>query len=227
MSIIFTIFASNLNKTHKIMKKLLVIITLFISTIAALGTPYEAMNNISIISKRLNDSIYVGSKTYKYLVGGLYKKDDILGTVFYVDEKKNTMYILCLTWHKMLRDDDPTVYSLIKKRYAEKGWKLLPENVCNLLIANTPTIIYNRTWTDNDEHRMSWSDFIILDSDHLKFEALFYCTHFGLIQKGWKKVYIEQPDGSKILVEQEDFIDHIGWREVPLDTRYVSEMIGK
>ena len=209
------------------MKKILLLFLLVLFGLYAYSTPYEAEHQSrAVISSRLHDDIYVGSQTYKSLVGGLYEKDGVVGSVFYIDETTGTMLILCVTPHRLIGRNEFATYNLIKSRYQANGWNLLNRYVCPYLIANTPTMIYNRTWSDGDDLRFPIYDNILMETSDDAFYANIYvtCSPSRPYDTTWKWMWVTNEYG--VDVKEDLGFAHTGWREVPLEPQYITHFIG-
>ena len=91
-----------------------------------------------------NNDPYVGSAYYRPIVGGLYQKGSIRGAVFYVDDVRNVMKLLCIDGYEVMGDDTWT-YTNLSRNLRKYGWNLLNKKVCEEFVANMPTIEINES----------------------------------------------------------------------------------
>lgn len=209
------------------MKKILILVLFVLSIAQIFATPHESETDYQNISgSRLKDNTYIGSQKYKSFVGGLYKKNDIVGSVFYIDEMRRTMLILCVTPYKLIKRNESSTYDLIKQRYKSNGWKLLNKDVCKYLIANTPIMIYNRTWKNDDNLCFPLSVYIIMDTedDHL-FINVYTSNYARPFDTTWKWMWVTDENGKE--TKEYFSFTHTGWREVPLEPEYITHYLGE
>lgn len=207
MSSFFTIFALEFKKKGENMKKILVFI-LF----AFVATQMFGQNN----------DTYVGSAYYRPIVGGLYQKDDIVGAVFYVDETRNVMKLLCITRYDIMGDDKWT-YTNLCRNLKKYGWNLLNKNVCEEFVANMPTIEVNETLDKNRYYNFLHYANIAMESEPNGKHVNIFNPYFKnrRYEKTWRYVNVIYEDNTKVVKEIEGFCV-TGWREVPLEPEYVT-----
>ena len=233
MSIFFTTFAVS-NKKLIIMKRILNISILVLISLQLFAFPGESKSFGIKIDSRLSEANYVGSINYKYLVGGIYRKDNTVGAVFYVDEHKKTMYIMCVTTDKIISTEGTTIW-MAREKYKKANWHLFNRETGDLLCDNIAWFLENRAWEDNKEHRfVLYSSeptyYILMDGDKSKEEHSLYLLCFHLREEKrftstHRFLYIKHKDGTVEKEEREG--KHTGWKEVPLEPQYVSEYLAK
>ena len=209
------------------MKKLFSFLLFGLLTTQLYSTPQEAMNKWHYDLSRLDDTVYVGSKYYRPIVGGIYRKGNVCGAVFYVNEQKNTMLLICITGNQLISDNERSTYDLIEERYTANGWKLLTKAISRLFVSNLPTMIYNRTWDDNRCYELVLNDFIVLkrEDNGKDVDILHPFNVKELFEKHWDRIYYINDDNTRTM----EFVafSHTGWREVPLEPEYVTHYIGE
>ncbi len=209
MSSFFTIFAVKFKRNAKIMKKILVFI-LF----ALIATQVFTQNN----------DTYVGSSYYRPIIGGLYKKGNVIGAVFYVDDARNIMKILCIDGDDVMGDDEFT-YTNLMKNLQKHGWKLLNRMICEEFVANMPTIEKNETLYNNRYYDFLHYSNIAMESDPNGKHVNIFNPYLknNRYEKTWRYINIVYEDKTKIVKEIEGFVP-TGWREVKLEPEYVTHL---
>ena len=207
MSSFFTIFAVEFKTKGENMKKILCFM-LF----ALVATQIFAQKN----------DTYVGSAYYRPIVGGLYQKGDMVGAVFYVDDIRGVMKLLCLTRYDIMGSDEWT-YTNLSKNLKKYGWKLLNRTVCDEFVANMPTIEANETLYENRHYRFLRSANIAMESEPNGKYVNVFNPYFPDMRydKTWRYLNVVHRDGSKTVEEIGGFCV-TGWREVPLEPEYVT-----
>lgn len=217
------------------MKKILVLLTCTVLSMQMFAHPIEFTEGHttcgyrdSYLMDNMDRKCYVGSQRYKYLVGGLYHKGNNFGAVLYVDENKGTMKILSVT-HKKITDKELVNYDEYVDAYINSGWNLLDRKNAVILLKNCPTMVWNRTWEDNDEHEFVVTAtphcIIVGADDEIDSSVLVYYINFivpsedSIFTAGRRSPFIDE--------RVEYVYAHTGWKEVPLDPEYVSQYIGE
>ena len=176
-------------------------------------------------SKSLLDG-YVGSQKYKYLVGGLYRKGNILGAVLYVDEAKGTMMLYTVTQHKAIPQfGDESTYENIKAAYQRKGWHMFDKETVYYFCKNQHTMVYQRNWEDTGDYELYIPYYLPLESDEYTYNINIYDTvHRDCdVVVNTRLYYITNDRGEQEAVHC--CFAHGGWFEVPLEPQYVSDYI--
>ena len=211
------------------MKRVFYLFIIVVIYTQAFSMPGEVNNFQSKIDRKLLETAYVGSQTYKYLVGGLYNKNNITGAVFYIDEKRNVMRILCVNSDKIISDHS-TTKTCAKKEYEKNKWHLFNQENGNMLCDNIITFLNNRTWVDNEQHRFVLSTnepgYIIMDGEREKTLYLLNIARPSLRFQTTDRYLSEINENGGITIEEMTGI-HTAWREVPFEPEYVTCYIGE
>lgn len=164
---------------------------------------------------------YVGSLYFRPIVGGLYEKNGTFGMVFYVDENTRTMKILCVTPDEIIREDESSTYTAIKRRYNTYGWNLLDTVTCDIITANMNTILNNRAWVDNMEvYIPRYCDIAMESPKNCRMVNLYDMTNpYTPYNNFWR--YESEITTTGTYLHEFEFA-HTGWRNVPLEPQYVT-----
>jgi hypothetical protein len=197
----------NLKRKEKNMKKILVFM-LF----ALVATQMFSQNN----------DTYVGSAYYRPIVGGLYQKGSIRGAVFYIDEARNVMKLLCIDRYEIMGEDAWT-YTNLSRNLKKYGWKLLNRHVCEEFVSNMSTIEKNETLYKNQHYSFLRSCNIAMESDpNGKYVNIFNPYYSDRrYETTWRYINRIHENGTKTVEELGGFCV-TGWREVPLEPQYVT-----
>ena len=191
------------------------------------ATPKEFWKELPCISRKQCDlDAYVGSQKYKYLVGGLYRKGNIVGAVLYIDEAKSTMMLYSVTQHKFIPQfGDESTYENIKAAYQRNGWHMFDKETAYYVCKNQHTMIYQRNWEDTEDFELYIPYFLPLVSDELTYNVYVYDTvHRDYnVQVNTRLYYVTNDKGEREAVHC--CFAHAGWLEVPLEPQYVSDYI--
>ena len=217
--------------SNSIMKKQLLLLALFaVCSLYDYATPYEywKKDRPCYAPKQAHLDGYLGSQKYKYLVGGLYQKGNVIGCVLYVDEAKGTMMLYSVNQDTFIPQcGEDATYANIKKAYVRNGWNLFSKEKAYYFCKNQHTMIYNRNWEDTDEHKLYIPYYLILESDTLKYSVNAYCTVMYKYERAVSPISQRMTethlDGTQDVVYFH--FDHAGWKEVPLEPQYVSGYI--
>ena len=215
-------------KGEYIMKKLLMLALLISVSVSNLySTPEEFWKVLPCISRKQCDlDAYVGSQKYKYLVGGLYKKGNIVGAVLYIDEVKGTMMLYSVTQHKFIPQlEDVSTYENIKAAYKRNGWYMFDKETAYYVCKNQHTMIYQRNWKDTKDYELCIPYFLPLASDEYTYNVNVYdtvCRDYS-IHINERLYYTIGDDGEEVAIYS--IFAHAGWLEVKLEPQYVSGYI--
>ncbi len=191
------------------------------------ATPKEFWKELPCIKREQCDlDAYVGSQKYKYLVGGLYRKGNIIGAVLYIDEAKGTMMLYSVTQHKFIPQfGDESTYENIKAAYQRNGWHMFDKETAYYVCKNQHTMIYQRNWEDTEDFELYIPYFLPLVSDELTYNVYVYDTvHRDYdVQVNTRLYYVTNDKGEREAVHC--CFAHAGWLEVPLEPQYVSDYI--
>ena len=191
------------------------------------ATPKEFWKELPCIKREQCDlDAYVGSQKYKYLVGGLYRKGNIIGAVLYIDEAKGTMMLYSVTQHKFIPQfGDESTYENIKSAYQRNGWHMFNEETAYYVCKNQHTMIYQRNWEDTEDYELYIPYFLPLVSDEYTYNVKVYDTvHRDYsVQVNTRLYYVTNDKGEREAVHC--CFAHAGWLEVPLEPQYVSDYI--
>ena len=169
-----------------------------------------------------NNDTYVGSAYYRPIVGGLYQKGNVVGAVFYVDDVRNVMKLLCIDGYDVMGDDTWT-YTNLYRNLRKYGWNLLNKKVCEEFVANMPTIEKNETLYKNKHYTFLHSYNIAMESDpNGKYVNTFNPYYSDRrYETTWRYINRIHENGTKTVEELGGFCV-TGWREVPLEPQYVT-----
>ena len=212
------------------MKKLFMLALLISVSVSNLySTPEEFWKVLPCISRKQCDlDAYVGSQKYKYLVGGLYRKGNIVGAVLYIDEARGTMMLYSVTQHKFIPQfGDESTYENIKDAYRRNGWNMFDKKTAYYVCKNQHTMIYQRNWKDTKDYELYIPYFLPLVSDEYTYNVNIYDTvHRDYdIQVNTRLYYVTGDNGEKVPVHC--CFAHAGWIEVKLEPQYVSGYIAQ
>lgn len=209
------------------MKKFFVLVIITIISVSIHATPEEFWKgNIMFVPKQSDLDAYIGSQTYKYLVGGLYKKGNIMGAVLYVDEAKGTMILYTITQHKSIPHfGDESTYDNIKATYARNGWHMFNKETVCFICKNQHTMIYQRNWVDTEDYQLFVPFLLPLESDEWQYNINIYDTvHRDCDVVVHTRLYYVLNDKGEQEAVHCGFA-HAGWFEVPLEPQYVTGYI--
>ena len=191
------------------------------------ATPKEFWEGVSYVKRKQCDlDAYVGSQKYKYLVGGLYRKGNIIGAVLYIDEAKGTMMLYSVTQHKFIPQfGDESTYENIKAAYQRNGWHMFDKKTAYYVCKNQHTMIYQRNWEDTEDYELYIPYFLPLVSDELTYNVYVYNTVYRdyEVRLDTRLYYVYGDNGEEVPVHCG--FAHAGWVEVKLEPQYVSDYI--
>lgn len=173
-----------------------------------------------------NNDTYVGSAYYRPIVGGLYQKGNVVGAVFYVDDVRNVMKLLCIDGYEVMGNDTWT-YTNLSRNLRKYGWNLLNKKVCEEFVANMPTIQVNESPNEklyNNKHYSFLGSFNVAmesnpNGEYVNvFNAYYTNRRYETICRYLNVVH---ENGTKTVEEIGGFCV-TGWREVPLEPQYVT-----
>lgn len=212
-------------KKLKNMRKSIIFTLAILTSILTFATPDEYK---SVSNSRDLLSSYVGSKTHKNLVGGMYRKGNVCGAVMYIDESNKTMKILCLNPDKII---GLATYEDIEEAYSKTPWHLFTYDDVNILKSNYGTMFYNKSWVIDNGcifHKNCLESMFIKKLEDNTIDNAESYEYFTIAYgfngtRGYKKYY-DCRNGMRI-VHYTTF-SHMGLCEVPFEPEYVHDYLG-